>query len=114
LESEENLIINISLYLSLPDLLSICLSCQKWNQLIGQLDYFWKLKLIRDFGMVEECSISWKKMYQQYINDIWICGLNNFGQLGLGDRFNRNVPTKIPGLKATHIAGGYYHTVVID
>lgn len=43
------------------------------------------------------------------------CGLNNHGQLGLGDLVNRNIPILIPNL--TNVkqvsCGGYNHTLFL-
>ena len=52
-------------------------------------------------------------------NDIWIFGNNYRGQLGLGDRKNRNIPTKIRSLSENSIYAKYvscnsYHTALID
>jgi alpha-tubulin suppressor-like RCC1 family protein len=33
-------------------------------------------------------------------DDIFAFGYNKYGQLGLGDDENRNIPTKIPNLRA--------------
>lgn len=47
-------------------------------------------------------------------NNVWGFGLNNHGELGLGDNRKRNVPTRIPDLKAKQIVAGFAHTLVID
>jgi alpha-tubulin suppressor-like RCC1 family protein len=47
-------------------------------------------------------------------DDVWVFGDNKFGQLGLGDRINRNIPTKIPNFKAKSIVAGGNHTIAID
>ena len=47
-------------------------------------------------------------------NDVWVCGKNEGGQLGLGDTKNRYTPTKIPNFKAKEISAGYNHTLFID
>jgi len=46
-------------------------------------------------------------------NDVWSFGRNNFGQLGLGDTQDRNVPTLLT-IKAKFAACGSSHTVIID
>jgi alpha-tubulin suppressor-like RCC1 family protein len=49
------------------------------------------------------------------INDnVWSFGLNENGQLGLGDDNNRNIPILIPNFKAKFVACGGYHSVLID
>lgn len=45
---------------------------------------------------------------------VWCYGSNGDGQLGLGDRLPRTLPTPIPDLKAKAIFCGGYHTMVID
>jgi alpha-tubulin suppressor-like RCC1 family protein len=40
-------------------------------------------------------------------NNIWVCGNNKHGQLGLGDNVNRKILTKIPNIKAKEIFCGY-------
>ena len=52
---------------------------------------------------------------------IWVCGDNSEGQLGLGDNFPRNIPINIltiselfPYYKIISIACGKYHTVLLS
>jgi alpha-tubulin suppressor-like RCC1 family protein len=47
-------------------------------------------------------------------DDVWICGFNGNGQLGLGDNINRNVFTQILNLKAKQVSAGNKHTAAID
>jgi len=47
-------------------------------------------------------------------NDIWICGANYNGQLGLDDTQHRNIFTQIPNIKAKKVVGGCHHTGIID
>ena len=50
-------------------------------------------------------------------NNIWSFGHNFYGQLGLGydgDNTNRNIPTKINGIKAKYVSCGFRYTVLID
>jgi alpha-tubulin suppressor-like RCC1 family protein len=48
------------------------------------------------------------------LNDnIWVFGDNRVGQLGLGDRQDRNIPIQIPHFKAYQVSAGEYHTVTI-
>jgi alpha-tubulin suppressor-like RCC1 family protein len=47
-------------------------------------------------------------------NAVWVCGSNADGQLGLGDKKNRSIPTKIPNFKANEIAAGRFHTVALS
>lgn len=47
-------------------------------------------------------------------NNVWICGLNTRGELGLGDVQNRNMPTQIPDFKASQVSSGFIHSALID
>jgi alpha-tubulin suppressor-like RCC1 family protein len=50
-------------------------------------------------------------------NDVWVFGLNSYGQLGIGDNAVINIsktPTKIQNLKAKQIYAGGNHTIIID
>jgi len=47
-------------------------------------------------------------------NNVWVCGRNDQGQLGLGDTENRNQLTLVPTIKARQVSAGLDHTVVID
>lgn len=45
----------------------------------------------------------------------WVFGKNDYYQLGLGDRKNRTIPTKIDNLPIIRLAeAGYKHTILID
>jgi alpha-tubulin suppressor-like RCC1 family protein len=47
-------------------------------------------------------------------NNIWTFGHNQYGQLGLADDQDRNIPTQIPNLKAQQVSTKNNHTVLID
>ena len=47
-------------------------------------------------------------------NNVWAFGSNYYGQLGLGDNLNRDIPIRILNMKAKFISCGYYHTMMID
>ena len=47
-------------------------------------------------------------------DNVWTCGGNNKEQLGLGDTKNRNLPCKIPNVKATKIIAGNNITAIIE
>jgi hypothetical protein len=45
---------------------------------------------------------------------IWAWGLNDKGQLGIGNNINSNVPVRIVSLiDVVGIAGGYWHTMAL-
>lgn len=37
--------------------------------------------------------------------DVYTCGANRYGQLGLGDRIGRKIPTRIPTLNGKYVRG---------
>ena len=47
-------------------------------------------------------------------DNVWTCGWNHFGQLGLGDNKHRKKPTQVPNIKALQVSAGGYYTVMID
>jgi len=53
-----------------------------------------------------------REEFHSSANNVWTCGCNRYGQLGLNDTMNRNTFTQIPSLKAKQIAAGEYHTVI--
>src|ERR1700753_3082842 len=110
----EDVIVSIALQFSMQDIFSFCLTCLKFNQIISQNQYFWELKLIKDFGFINNNLNCWKSMYQSYINDVWVFGRNHYSQLGLNDDVDRSIPILISEFKANQMACGSYHTVMID
>src|SRR3990167_9013979 len=47
-------------------------------------------------------------------NNLWACGSNNLGQLGLGDTKNRDRPNMLPNLKVHAVYVGVSHTIIVD
>lgn len=47
-------------------------------------------------------------------NNVWVCGSNSSGQLGLGENVRLNVPSLLPRIQAKHVACGQYYTILID
>ena len=48
-------------------------------------------------------------------SELWCWGQNNYGQLGLGDDSNRNLPTKVNAVDhVTKIGLGNYHSFLVD
>jgi len=52
-------------------------------------------------------------------NNVWSFGVNDYGQLGLGDTEDINIPTptqimRPSGIKAKHVSCGAYHSILID
>jgi len=47
--------------------------------------------------------------------NVYSCGSNTFGQLGIGNNFNKNIPVKIPSkIKYSQISCGYSHSLLLD
>ena len=132
----ENLINEIFMLLSLPidcifeiglstplqDLTNLCLSNSELNKILCGNEKFWKARYIRDFGIpltltpIKEIE-NWKILYRNEIGgEVWTFGNNNDVQLGLGDKINRNIPTRIQNIKAKakYVACGGGHTIIID
>src|ERR1700753_2413546 len=95
----DDIILSIALYLANPEICSITSTCRKFQSLFTCRTYFWQLKFIRDFGSIQYEPSNWKTMYRSYQQDIWMCGPNNRGQLGLGHRHYVSTPTRIPHFK---------------
>jgi alpha-tubulin suppressor-like RCC1 family protein len=55
-----------------------------------------------------------KTMVTDFNGDIYVFGYNRNGQLGVGDRKNKLIPTKIPNFKAKYIAVGGTHTMALS
>ena len=105
----------IGLYLPLSDLLTLCQTNSKFNNLLCGSDLYWKSRYIQDFSPVQNIT-NWKQEYYN-IGDVWVCGSNWTGQLGLRDPTEMDKHTvlnKIPDIKAKFVDCGNYHTVVVD
>src|SRR3990167_2889931 len=65
--------------------------------------------------MVGNISGGHHNLFLDPSGSVWSCGYNKYGQLGLGDVENRNVPTKITGLpKITSVSAGEYFSLFLD
>ena len=69
-------------------------------------------------------------LFVDFDNIVYSCGSNKYGQLGLGDNINRNIPSKIPNLPnlpkdqsvlgrillppIKYVACGTHHTLFVD
>lgn len=75
---------------------------------------------IEKLGAKNAIDIFCGNQHSFYINDkhhVFAWGLNNHGQLGIGNKFNTSVPTKVHGLApyqgdyVVEIAGGEHHSI---
>ena len=108
-------IFNIALNIPISNISFYCQVSQRFNDIICNNEYFWRLKFFRDYWPVNYTVGSWKHLYESFMN-VWVCGDNRAGQLGLGEgnQFGMNVPTQIPNFKAKQISSGGLSTAIID
>jgi alpha-tubulin suppressor-like RCC1 family protein len=55
---------------------------------------------------------SWKELYLRI--NVYAFGDNYRGQLGLGDNQDRYFPTMVPNIKASQVAAGLNHSLILD
>lgn len=70
-------------------------------------------------GKAQQVSTGvWHTLFIDLENNVWVCGSNKYGQLGLPDTRNQFTPVQIPDFnllgKARQVSAGYLHTVIID
>ena len=108
---------DIAISLSLREIKDFCLTNTRFNRIIGRDEGFWHRKFVHDFDFnPSDYRGSWRQLYQNYTN-VWVCGANNWGQLGLGQiqRVKQvNVLTRIQNIKAQQVACGMFDTIIID
>ena len=109
------IIFEIGLTMPLSDLTRLCQTHGRLDAILCNNRQYWAARYIQDFGRPETKIENWKQAYMNKLSkDIYVFGDNSNGQLGLGDKNNRLVPTKLEGYKAKIVAGGGYHTIFID
>jgi len=125
----------INLFLTLPSrllyqmasgidgssLLNLCQVSKELNNRLCGNDNFWKDKVRYDFPDKSNIKfkpedLSWKEYYKSLIGfDLYAFGLNNHGQLGLGDNIDINTPTLVKlEFKVKEVVCGGYHTMIIS
>ena len=67
---DDNIIINVALYLSIEDIPALCLTCNRWTHLVDSNEYFWQLKFLHDYQPVEMTPGCWQLLYQAYTDAI--------------------------------------------
>ena len=98
------------------DIKRLCATSKEFA-LLCKSDRFWRAKFKHDFGFNPQVTrLNPKSLEEIYLNQgkIWVFGYNKYGQLGLGDNIDRNIPTKIPNIYAKSVSCGTDHTVIID
>lgn len=116
----DDIIRDIALFLSLPEIKSFGLTNSQFNRIICRNEDFWRRKFIHDYQYSPpNYRDTWLHLYQHYGN-VWVCGDNSHGQLGLNYScdLNVNVPTRIKNInllvKARQISAGANHTIILD
>lgn len=72
-----------------------------------------RIRVLRDITMVS-CGSEFT-LFLDRDHRAWSCGTNSEGQLGLGDKIERYVPTLIPDLEDIQsISAGFAHSLVLD
>ena len=75
---------------------------------------FWQIKYFDEYGRPEKFDKrGWQYMYQNYVGEVWICGYNQYGQLGLNDNLHRYIPTEL-NFQAKAVSAGSFYTVFIQ
>ena len=95
-----NALIQIALDLPLEQVYDLCHSSIYLNETLCENEVFWQEKYLREFGQPKIIPKLWRNSYLEKASGghIWAFGNNGNGQLGLGDRVYRDVPTRIPSL----------------
>ena len=109
----ETIFFNIALNIPISNISFYCQTNKRFNEITCDNEYFWKFKFFKDYWPVNYTVGSWKHLYESFMN-VWVCGDNRAGQLGLGDFNNRNILTQIPKLKAKRISAGLRYVIMID
>lgn len=119
---------DIAFSLSLKDIFNLGRTSRRLNQVICRDESFWRRKFTQEFfnyQNYQEYRGSWRQLYFDFFN-IWSCGYNMYGQLGLGHEYHQTNPTPIPHfnlfgnllvnllVKAKRVSAGSSHSIFID
>ena len=98
------------------DLISMCVANEKINEMCNYRNEELFRRLLKlDYDFQAEENILRKKYIEFSKTRVWTFGRNNDGQLGLGDKENRNIPTLIEDFKdVKQISCGDKHTAFIN
>lgn len=105
----------IALSLPLSNIAFLCETNTRFSNIICNDNSFWYQKFVHDFGQPHIRNsrlINWKHAYQNF-GIVTVFGGNSHGELGLGDKFDRNTPVRTR-MKAKYVACGQLHTIFID
>ena len=110
-----DIIREIAISFSLKDIVNLCATNRRLNEIIWRDENFWHLKFLRDYHFTpQDYQGNWRQFYLTFNNNVWVCGDNSCGQLGLDDTQDRDDPTQIDKFKAKQIAAGDSHIIFID
>lgn len=97
-------------HLSIEDIETLCLAYEDLKEVLDEP--FWCIKYIFDTGDNNKFYLTWKESVYR-IGEVWVCGNNKKGQLGLGD-FRRRLSFEKLGIKAKFLSAGDDYTGLID
>jgi len=107
------IIMKTALSLNQESIENLCLTSSTFNQVICNNDYFWQLKFLQDYNYQPIFDFSsWKELYRGY--QIYAFGANSYGNLGVRDFHDKDIPTKIPKIKAQQVSAGVSHSLILD
>ena len=107
----KDLLIEIAILLS-PRALYYWLQCDKKLMEIVQNNHFWRRKFIREYGNINYDG-NWSTLYQNY-TDVWSCGSDGCGQLGLGEKKETSKLDNVENFRAKKIAAGDSQSTFLD
>src|SRR5579871_2013171 len=98
-------ILNIALFLPIHNITVLCVTSNRFNNVVCSNEYFWKQKFINDYHFVPNNIVSWKELYKNYLN-AWGFGSNDHGQLASLNNKEQNKPYCINNLKPKRVSAG--------
>lgn len=102
----------LSLYLSLDEIIALCLTNANFNNIICKTDYTWQSRFIQEFGPITYEG-SWRDLYKTTFK-AFVSGSNLEGQLSLNTTQNVKSFTPINDIMYKQIAMGDSHTLFLD
>jgi hypothetical protein len=55
-------------FLPLRNIVNLCLTSKRFNEVICDNEYFWRLKFIKDYKFVPNYTGNWKHLYKNFRN----------------------------------------------
>lgn len=101
------IISDLALSLDINNIINLCKTSKRFNDVICNNNLFWKNKVEHDYGPITFDVTDWKLFYINF-STIWLMGINTVSNVDFSDAFNI---LKIDGLYGTTMAvgdGNYY------